>query len=113
MKRIKHNSSFWVIATSFCGRVLESCIAALRAGGIKWLEAGDRKALRVTHGSQRLLMPGETSMWASSHRRAPFDNDTVEGMVKLVSKLLSERRVILLVGVVDCNNGWTDESCWS
>ena len=26
------------------------------AGGIEWLEAGDQKALRVTHGSQRLLI---------------------------------------------------------
>ena len=36
----------------------------------KGLEAGDWKALRVTHGSQRLLMSGEPSMWANSPRRA-------------------------------------------
>ena len=46
------------------------------AGGIKWLEAGDRKALRVTHASQRLLMPGETSLWATSPRRADWHNLT-------------------------------------
>ena len=27
------------------------------AGGTKWLEAGDQKAIRAKHGSQRLLMP--------------------------------------------------------
>ena len=85
------------------------------AGEIKWLEAGDRKALRVTHGSQRLLIQGETSMWAKPLRRAGWHNLTslqwrtcmvpTSKQAKLVSKLMSERRVILLVGVVDCNNG--------
>ena len=64
----------------------------------------------MTHGSQRLLMSGETSMWATSWL-AQFDIAAVEDMVptskqaKLVLKLLSQRRVILLVGVVDCNSG--------
>ena len=31
------------------------------AGGTKWLEAQDQKAIRATHGSQRLLMPGKPS----------------------------------------------------
>ena len=40
------------------------------AGGIKWLETRDPKALRATHGPQCLLMPGKPSMWANSPQRA-------------------------------------------
>ena len=40
------------------------------AGGTKWLETRDQKALRATHGSQRLLMPGKSSTWDGSPRRA-------------------------------------------
>ena len=47
------------------------------AGGKKWLEAGDQKALRVTHGSQRLLMPGEPSVWANSPRCAHVSEDSL------------------------------------
>ena len=49
--------------------------------------------------------------FSSTRRLAQFDTDAVEVMVptskqaSLVSKLLSERRVILLVGVVDCSCG--------
>ena len=38
------------------------------AGGIKLLETGGQKAPRATHGSQRLVMPGKPSMWATSTR---------------------------------------------
>ena len=80
-------------------------------------EGPTRDALISTSLSAgRHIYLGQCSL---TRQLAQFDIDTVEGMVptskqaKLVSKLLSERRVILLVGVVDCNNGWTDESCWS
>ena len=49
--------------------------------------------------------------FSPTRRLAQFDIAAVKGMVptskrtKLVSKLRSERRVILLVGVVDCKNG--------
>ena len=36
--------------------------------GLRWLEARDVRALRVTHRSQRLLMPAELSLWANSLR---------------------------------------------
>ena len=49
------------------GQLLHELVCA---GWKKWLEAGHQKALRVTHGSQRLLMPGEPSMWANSSRCA-------------------------------------------
>ena len=80
----------------------------------KWLDTGEQKALRVTHGSQRLLMLGRNTyvgQFSSTRRLAQFDIAAMGDMVptskqaKLVSKLLSERRVSLLVGVVDCNNG--------
>ena len=71
----------------FQGHLLHELLCA---GGIKWLEAGDRKALRVTHGS---------------HIAAVEDVVPTSKQAKLVSKLMSERMVILLVGVADCNNG--------
>ena len=39
------------------------------AGGSKWLDGRDRKALRLTHGPQRLLMPEEAVRWDNSPRR--------------------------------------------
>ena len=39
------------------------------AGGSRWLDASDRKALRLTHGSQRLLMPQEAVSWDTSPRK--------------------------------------------
>ena len=38
------------------------------ARGLVWLDAQDRKALRITDGSQRLLMLTEVSMWSNSPR---------------------------------------------
>ena len=36
------------------------------AGGSKWLDGRDRKSPRLTHGSQRLLMPEEAGRWDKS-----------------------------------------------
>ena len=47
-----------------------TCYTRWCAQEIQWLEAGDKKALRVRHGSQRLLMPREPSMWVNSPRCA-------------------------------------------
>ena len=44
-------------------------------GRAKWLGAGDQKTPRVTHGSQRLLMPGEPSKWANLPRCAHVSGD--------------------------------------
>ena len=44
-------------------------------GRTKWLGAGDQKAPRVTHESQRLLMPGEPSQWANPPRCAHVSGD--------------------------------------
>ena len=44
-------------------------------GRTKWLGAGDQKAPRVTHESQRLLMPGEPSKWANPPRCAHVSGD--------------------------------------
>ena len=38
------------------------------ASGSAWLDERDRKALRTTDGSQRLLMPTEVSKWNNSPR---------------------------------------------
>ena len=37
-------------------------------GGSRWLDASDRKAPRLTHGSQRLLMPEVAVRWDNSPR---------------------------------------------
>ena len=66
--------------------------------GTKWLETGDQKALRATHGSQRLLMPGKPSMWAKFPRSAhvndyPFSVEESEKK-KSKSKCQSHRMMI-------------------
>ena len=51
----------------YTGHLLHELVCA---GGTKCLEAGYQKALRATHGSQRLLVLGKPSTWANSPRRA-------------------------------------------
>ena len=58
----------WICVEHFV--MLEMMHELVCAGGTKWLETGDQKALRATHGSQRLLMSGKPSMCATSPRRA-------------------------------------------
>ena len=41
------------------------------------LETRDQKALRATHGLQRFQMPGKSSMWANSLRRAHVNENPV------------------------------------
>ena len=48
------------------GHLLHELICA---GGSKWLDGRDRKSLRLTHGSHRLLMPEEAVGWDNSPRK--------------------------------------------
>ena len=84
------------------------------AGGIKM--AGYRRTEGPARDTRISTSPDvgrntHVGQFSSTSQLAQFDIAAVEDMVptskqaKLVSKLLSERRVILLLGVVDCNNG--------
>ena len=62
------------------GHLLHELICA---GGSRWLDGSDRKALRLTHGSQRLLMPEEAVRWDNSPRKedpAPLWEDSSDGI---------------------------------
>ena len=71
----------WICVEHFV--MLEMMHELVCAGCTKWLETGEQKALRATHGSQRLLMSGKPSMCANSPRRAhvndyPFSVEETE-----------------------------------